>query len=205
MNRTRNRKKREGGNALLESTLCFIFLVPLMVGSVGIGMSLNRAIQANQVTRSAGHMYARGLNFAVTGNKLLLIRMAQGLNLQLTGGDGVVYLTRTLKVGDAECAAGGVSLTDCTNRGQTVITGRIAFGNTSLRTSSYGNPAASFFGSNGDASATDFLKQSALVLSNFNSTLLLGEGESAYIAETYFSSAGTGFGMGKGAYNRSIF
>jgi Flp pilus assembly protein TadG len=68
MNRTRSRKKRQSGNAILESTLCFIFLVPLLVGSVGIGMSLNRAIQANQVTRSAGHMYARGLNFAQTGN-----------------------------------------------------------------------------------------------------------------------------------------
>lgn len=205
MNRTGSRKRREGGNALLESTLCFIFLVPLLVGSVGIGMSLNRSIQANQVTRSAGHMYARGLNFAIAGNKQLLIRMAQGLNLQLTGGDGVVYLTRVLKVGDNQCTAGGVAIAQCTNRGQTVITGRIAFGNTGLRTSSYGNPAGSFFDSNGDASANDFLKQSALVLSNFNSTLALGEGENAYISETFFSSAGTGFGMGKGAYNRSIF
>ena len=205
MSRPRSRKKREGGNAILESTLCFIFLVPLLVGSVGIGMSLNRAIQANQVTRSAGHMYARGLNFAVTGNKQLLIRMAQGLNLQLTGGDGVVYLTRALKVGEAQCTAGGVPVSQCTNLGQTVITGRIAFGNTSLRNSSYGNPAGSFFGANGDASANDFLKQSALLLSNFDSTLVLGAGENAYISETYFSSAGTGFGMGKGAYNRSIF
>lgn len=205
MNRTRNRKKREGGNAILESTLCFIFLVPLLVGSVGIGMSLNRAIQANQVTRSAGHMYARGLNFAQAGNQQLLVRMATGLNLQLTGGDGVVYLTRAVKIGDAQCLAGGVDISQCSNRGQTVITGRIIFGNSSLRTSSYGSPSSAFFNSNGDAAAVDYLKQSALVLSNFNSTLVLGEGENAYIAETFFSSAGTGFGMGKGAYNRSIF
>jgi len=201
----RNRKRSQGGNAILESTLCFIFLVPLMVGSVGIGMSLNRAIQANQVTRSAGHMYARGLNFALTGNKQLLIRMATGLNLQLTGGDGVVYLTRAVKIGDQQCLDGGVDIASCSNRGQTVITGRIVFGNRSLKTSSYGNPADTYFNSNGDASQTDYLKQAALVINNFNATLVLGDGENAYIAESYFSSAGTGFGMGEGAYNRSIF
>ncbi len=201
----RNRKKSQGGNAMLEGTLCFIFLVPLLIGSVGIGMSLNRAIQANQVTRSAGHMYARGLNFAQTGNQQLLVRMATGLNLQLIGGDGVVYLTRAVKIGDQQCLDGGVSLAQCTNRGQTVITSRIAFGNTSLRTSSYGNPSSAFFSSSGDAAAVDYLKQSALVISNFNTTLTLGDGENAYVAETFFSSAGTGFGMGKGVYNRSIF
>lgn len=201
----RNRKRSQGGNAILESTLCFIFLVPLMVGSVGIGMSLNRAIQANQVTRSAGHMYARGLNFAITGNKQLLVRMATGLNLQLTGGDGVVYLTRAVKIGDQQCLDGGVTLAQCSNRGQTVITSRIAFGNLTLRNSSYGNPASTYFNSSGDAAAVDYLKQSALVISNFNTTLVLGDGENAYVSETYFASAGTGFGVGKGAYNRSIF
>ncbi|HNY42052.1 MAG TPA: hypothetical protein PKJ41_16735 [Bryobacteraceae bacterium] len=201
----RNRKRSQGGNAILESTLCFIFLVPLMVGSVGIGMSLNRAIQANQVTRSAGHMYARGLNFAITGNKQLLVRMATGLNLQLTGGDGVVYLTRAVKIGDQQCLDGGVTLAQCSNRGQTVITSRIAFGNLTLRNSSYGNPASTYFNSSGDAAAVDYLKQAALVISNFNTTLVLGDGENAYVSETYFASAGTGFGVGKGAYNRSIF
>jgi hypothetical protein len=201
----RNRKKSQGGNAILEGTLCFIFLVPLLVGSVGLGMSLNRSIQANQVTRSAGHMYARGLNFALAGNQELLVRMATGLNLQLTGGDGIVYLTRAVKIGDQQCLDGGVALSECSNRGQTVITGRIIFGNTSLRTSSYGNPASTYFNSSGDASALDYLKQSALVISNFNTTLTLGDGENAYIAETFFASAGTGFGMGQGVYNRSIF
>ena len=205
MNRTRNRRKSQGGNAILESTLCFIFLVPLLVGSVGIGMSLNRAIQANQVTRSAGHMYARGLKFAQTGNQQLLVRMAAGLNLQLTGGDGVVILTRAIRIGDQQCTNGGVPLYQCTNRGQTVIASRIKFGNTSLRQSSYGNPSSSFFNSAGDAADVDYLKQSALVIPNFHSSLALADGETAYVAETFFSSAGTGFGMGKGAYNRSIF
>ncbi len=201
----RNRKKSEGGNAILESTLCFIFLVPLLIGSVGIGMSLNRSIQANQVTRSAGHMYARGLNFALTGNQQLLVRMATGLNLQLTGGDGVVYLTRAVKIGDQQCLDGGVTIALCGNRGQTVITSRVRFGNTSLRTSSYGNPSSAFFNASGDAAAVDYLKQSALVIPNFSTTLTLGDGESAYVAESFFASAGTGFGMSGGAYNRSIF
>ena len=201
----RNRKKSQGGNAILEGTLCFIFLVPLLVGSVGLGMSLNRSIQANQVTRSACHMYARGLNFTVAGNQQLLVRMATGLNLQITGGDGIVYLTRAVKIGDQQCLDGGVSLSECSNRGQTVITGRIKFGNTSLCTSSYGNPASTYFNSSGNAAEVDYLKQSALVITNFNTTLALGDGENAYVAETYFASAGTGFGMGRGVYNRSIF
>jgi hypothetical protein len=205
MMRNRNRRKSQGGNALIESAFAFIFLVPLMIGSVGVGMSLNRSIQANQVTRSAGHMYARGLNFSQTGNKQLLVRMATGLNLQLTGGDGVVYLTRAVKVGDQQCLDGGVAIASCTNRGQTVITARIAFGNTSLRASSYGSPASTFFNSNGDAAEADYLTKSALVLPSFSSTLDLGNGETAYIAETFFAPAGTGFGFAKGAYNRSIF
>jgi hypothetical protein len=130
--------------------------------------------------------------------------MATGLNLQLTGGEGGLSYP-AVKIGDDQCLAGGVSISTCTNRGQTVITGRIVFGNPSLRLSSYGNPASSFFDADGDAAAVDFLKQSALVIPDFSSTLSLGEGENAYIAETHFSSAGTGFGMGKGAYNRSIF
>jgi len=150
-------------------------------------------------------MYARGLNFAVAGNQQLLVRMATGLNLQVTGGDGVVYLTRAVKIGDQQCLDGGVAISECSNRGQTVITGRIKFGNTTLRTSSYGNPASTYFNSSGDASAVDYLKQSALVISNFNTTLTLGDGENAYVAETFFASAGTGFGMGRGVYNRSIF
>jgi hypothetical protein len=201
----RNRKQSQGGNAILESTLCFVFLVPLMVGSVGIGMSLNRAIQANQVTRSAGHMYARGLNFAITGNQQLLVRMATGLNLQVTGGDGVVYLTHAVRIGDQQCLDGGVALAQCTNRGQTVITSRVRFGNLSLRSSAYGNPASTYFDSYGNATEANYLKQSALVISNFNSTLVLGDGESAYISESFFASAGTGFGVGRGAYSRSIF
>ena len=142
-----------------------------MIGSVGVGMSLNRSIQANQVTRSAGHMYARGLNFSQTGQQTMLVRMATGLNLQLTGGDGVVYLTRAVKDGDQQCLDGGVAIASCTNSGPDRDYGAHRLRQHVASGQFVRSPASTFFNSNGDAAEVDYLKKSALVLPSFSSTL----------------------------------
>jgi hypothetical protein len=179
-----------------------------MLGTVAVGMNLGRTIQAMQVCRDAGHLFARSVDFSTPGNQEMLVRLARGLGLARSGGSGVVYLTRVMYVASTQCTDGGVPLVECTNLNQYVITARIAIGNTALRSSALGMPAPLYFGPNGEASPTNYLKQIALRNAEFGTTLVLSGGDQAYVAETYFApltSTLPGFGAANGVYARTIF
>jgi hypothetical protein len=193
------------GNAMVEVALAWVILTPLLIGSVSLGLNIGRAIQTTQVCRDACHMYVRGVDFSLTGNQDIVVRLAQGLGMTRTGGAGVVTFTKVLFVGQAECTAAGLTTAQCVNLNKAVILQRIRMGDTTLRASSFGAPPSQYLDSQGYTASSDYLTQPSLVVPAFSNLLALNQGEIAYITEAYFSSRGQSLGMSDGTYARSIF
>jgi len=182
------RRSRQSGNSLIEFALGFALLLPLYVWMLVYGLDLKRLMEVSQVSRDAGHMYARGVDFSLPGNQDVLVRLAAGMNMTRTGGAGVVILSRVLKVGSQECTDGGIAVASCTNLGQTVFTQRIVIGNASLHASKIGTPPGALLQSDGSISPADYLTKTAARSSNFSSILNLADGEIAYVSEAWFDS-----------------
>src|SRR5665811_898950 len=143
----RPRRGNRRGNELIEFALVMSLLLPLLFGTVVVGLNLGRSIQVTQVSRDAGHMYSRNVDFSDPGNQNLIQRLAQGLNIRVTGGTGVVILSTIEFIGQAQCDAAGLVGSACTNLNQTVFTHRIVIGNASARSSAFGTPSASLVNS----------------------------------------------------------
>lgn len=199
----KRQRSAESGNVVVEFALVAGFLIPLMLGSFFVGMSLSRAIQVNTLCRSAGSMFVRYVNFQLDNNKGLILRMAQGLSINpmtLTSGNGVVYLSQVMKIGPRECYQGGLgtytastntftATSACSNNGQVVLMKRNAIGNTSLRTSTLGQPASSDYDTSdndGSLLVNAYLTQSNLVAPSFSGSLALADGEQSFVSEAYF-------------------
>jgi hypothetical protein len=172
----------------VEFGLCAIFLMPLYIWTVIVGMDMKRLMQTNQVSRDAGHMYARWVDFSKAGNKDLIVRLASGMNMTRDGGAGVVILSRVMKIGASQCTAGGVALTSCTNKDQIVFIQRIVIGNKDKAPSKFGTPSDSILNSDGTIDAVDYLKNASAVSPNFAATLALTDGEEAFLSECWFES-----------------
>lgn len=186
MRRTSRRSSR--GNSLIEFALAFALLLPLYVWMLVFGLDLRRMMQTSQVSRDAGHMYARGVDFSLPGNQDVLVRLAAGMNMTRTGGAGVVILTRLLKVGEQECLDGGIAVGSCSNLGQTVVTQRIVVGNASLKPSLVASPPDALLKPDGSIIPADYLTKTDARAAGFDSILVLANGETAYVAEAWFDS-----------------
>jgi hypothetical protein len=202
------RRKRQRGNAMIETALCFTFLMPLLMGTVGVGIALIRSIVTLQICRDAGSMYARGVDFSKTPNQDMLVLISTGMNMTRTGGNGEIILTKLMKIGPTECADGTGPLSGCTNNGQTVIVQQIIIGANGLKTSSVGTPPAGLANADGTFDADTYLKDSRFVATGFNTLLSMGDGETACISEAYFKpllNPLPGFGASAGSFARTIF
>jgi hypothetical protein len=184
---TRGRTLGRSGSTLIEFVLAgsFIF-VPLLVGTVTVGMSVLEAIEVTALNRDAGHMFAQGVDFSQGANQNLLVKIAGNLNISPTGGDGVVILSEIDGTG--------------TNTG--VIARRFVIGDATLRASSFGTPDMIDSGGTvtSDASAT---------ATNFTPAVMpMVNGQVAYVAETYFNTSAydwVGLLRGTGIYVRAVF
>jgi hypothetical protein len=172
------------GSTLIEFVLAgsFIF-VPLLVGTMAVGMAMIRSIQVTALNRDAGHMFSQGIDFSQAANQNLLNNISGDLNL--TGGNGVVILSEIVATG--------------TN--QAVIAQRLVVGNASLHASNYGNPDMIDSGGNvtPDASAT---------ATNFTPAVMsMVQGQIAFVAETYFSTSDVSLGglLPNGIYVWAVF
>jgi len=170
-------------------------------------------LQATQLARDVGHMYARQVNFGKPGNLTIVENLGQSLGLSTTGGQGraVVILSALTYVDDNMCAAvgavssGGVHLGSCTNYGYWVFTQRVAIGNPSVRTSNYGSPLTSgptgvIMNSDGTIDMAEYTKKAGAratfsgvnPYANVNGEVSgLPSGEVLYVAE----AAALGFNM----------
>lgn len=199
------RRRRRRGSELVEFALVSCLLFPLMFGTFTLGMNLGRSIQVTQVSRDAGHLYARAVDFSEVANQNLIVRLAQGLNISRTGGNGVVILSTITHIGQEQCDAANLSSSECTNLNKDVFTHRIVVGNPSARASSFGTPGASLVNSRGDV--TNYLTEQGARANHFTSVLALNAGEVAYVSEVYVPSPD--FAMpghnSTGVYGRTIF
>ncbi len=205
----RNRQQ-ERGAALVEFVVSSIFWVPLLLGTLVIGLTLIRAIQVTQVCRDTAHMYAYGVDFSQSSNQNLIINESQGLNMSTSGGNGVIILSTLTYIDSTACAAGGYTTSNCPNYQYVVFTKRITFGNTAVYTSTFGSPSASIISSTGDISTQNYLTDPSVRATNFSPNVMTVNtaGQYVYMAEMYVSSPDLNwwaFIGTPGAYSRAIF
>jgi hypothetical protein len=199
------RRRRQRGNELIEFALVATFLLPLLFGTVVVGLNLGRSIQVTQVSRDAGHMYSREVDFSDPANQAIIERLAQGLNIHTTGGTGVVILSTIEFIGTAQCSAAGLTTGQCTNLNYPVITNRIVIGNAGARASSFGTPNPELIGSNGNVS--NFLTNTSARANGFGTVLAMQAGDVAYLSEVYVPSSDYGLPgyQTTGVYCKTVF
>jgi Flp pilus assembly protein TadG len=178
------RSSAQRGNSLLEFALVSVFLIPILVSTISIGFNTARAIQVTQVIRDAAHMYARFVDFSLSPNQQLLVRLASGLGMTQTGGTGVIILSKVTYIADSDCTGGGLTTAQCTNRNNYVVMNRIVIGNPSFHASNFGTPLSNSLDAKGDT--IDYLRDTSVRAGNFGSILALNSGEFAFVAEGFF-------------------
>jgi Flp pilus assembly protein TadG len=203
-----NRKSRQRGNTMIEFALAMTFLIPLMVGSFTLGINLMRTIQVTQLCRDAGSMYSRSVDFTLTGSQTMLVKMATGLGMTLTGGNGNVILSKVTFISDADCTGQGLAGAACSNRGKYVFMQRIYVGNKALRSSAFGTPNES--GINATTRLVNNIYTDTSAQCNGFGTILTmtSTADSSYLVETFFQGAGwnlPGTNIGNQIYTRGIF
>lgn len=207
------KRRHARGVSTIEFAFSLLVLVPLFLGTGVTGINMIRTLQTVQLSRDAGHMYARGVDFSQTGNQTILVNLGANLGLSATAGQGtaVVILSELTYVDDNTCAAAGAATNgvhngSCTNWNYWVFQQRISIGNTGIRTSNYGSPLTSGPNgvtvnySTGKISLSDYATKSGAraTFSGVNPYSVvngnaqgLPSGQSLYLAE----SASTGFNM----------
>jgi hypothetical protein len=208
MTAERRRAEDERGNAILEFALVISFLGMLLFGTFSVGMTLTKSVQAGVVSRDAGAMFMRQVDFTLAQNKNIVVRLANGMGMTTSGGNGAVVLTKVLKIGTPECAAGGLGVGACPNFDQAVVIKRIVIGNSTLFTSSFGTPTASLIQADGDLSVASYLTDVTARVPNFSSIMTLNAGEHAYVSEAYFLTPEVnlpGYRSNTYVYQRNIF
>jgi hypothetical protein len=201
-------RKRRKGNAIIEFALVITFLVMLLMGTFSVGMTLTKSVQAGVIARDAGAMFMRYVDFTLTGNKALLVRLANGMGMTASGGNGVVIMTQIMMVGTDECAAGGLSTGACPNYNRPVVIKRVKVGNTALYTTTYGKPTATLIQTDGTISTTNYLNDTSVRADNFSSVMTLNGGEYAFVSEAYFKTPEIdmpGYRDNTYVYQRNIF
>ncbi len=206
--RSRDRKDRRG-SAVIEFALTLPILVSLVLGVFMMGLTVIRGISVVQVTRDTAQMFARGLDFSIAANQDIVVRLAAGLNMQRTSGDGTVILSQIMYIGDEQCAAGGFPEGDtrCVNRYWPVFLRRIVIGNASLRESNFGTPNPGLINSQGYVS--NYLTDTSTRAVGFAELMSgMAPGQIAYLVEGYFWAPELALAQmrfGGGVYSRSIF
>ena len=199
------RRGNQRGAEVIEFALVASFLLPFLFGTIVVGLNLGRSVQVTQVSRDAGHMYSRSVDFSAPANKNLIERLAQGLNIRVTGGTGVVILSTIMFAGQAQCTAAELSGGACTNLNQPVFIHRIVVGSAAARSSTFGTPNAGIVDSTGRVS--NYLTEVSARAAGFAAVLPLQAGEVAYVSEVYVPSSDYGLPgyMATGVYSRTVF
>lgn len=156
------------GVSNIEFAFSLLVMVPLLLGTGVMGINMIRALQVVQLARDAGHMYARGIDFALPGNQTVLADLGTDVGLSTTAGQGnaVVIFSSLTYVDKAACAAVGAvdasgnPTAACTNYTRWVFTQRLTVGNTTVHPSNFGSPLTSgptgvTLGSDGKISQSD--------------------------------------------------
>jgi len=208
----------------------FALVGPLILWVFVSGMNIIRSIEVSQVCRDVGNLYIHGTDYSTASAQNTAYYLSQGFGLQLSGnspatasftgnsatndtnsGNGWVVLSEVMYVGTNACSA-LPSGTTCTNQGQYVFLQRIDFGNKNVTfsgrsvASSLGAPSGSA-APNSYGNVPNYLTDSNAVSATAGNYITLGDGQVAYVAETFFSSPDLGFAgyPSGGIYSRTFF
>jgi Flp pilus assembly protein TadG len=191
------RKRSNQGGAVIEFFLLFPFLASLIIGTLMYGTQLVKQLELQQVARDAASMSAHGTDMKDTLTQQIVSRLGQELGWPNTGGllstsPGVVYVS-TIEYLDSTCN-GAVPI--CSNKGNWVYLKSVVYGNTSLRRSNYGAPAACIPGcydpgqTDGSLKPNDTLNNSQAIVTGFTylgtpvtGTAGFQPGQPAYLVE----------------------
>ncbi|HEY2017356.1 MAG TPA: hypothetical protein VGH38_27815 [Bryobacteraceae bacterium] len=204
------KKRRQRGSSAVEMAMSLLILMPLLMGTSVIGMNLLRAIQVTQLCRDVAHMYAYGLDFKTAANQTLLTHLAQGLNVQTSGGNGVVIFSTVTFVAANDCTSGGLqaNTTSCPNMNRAVFTRRFTVGDASKLSSHYGTPVSGIVDSDGYIGPGNYLKDVSARANGFTSLMSLNSGQYAYLTEAFVAAPDLdwkGYMHGTGTYAFNIF
>jgi hypothetical protein len=199
----RPQRRNRGGNTIIEFVLVTsLVLIPLLMGGMVVGFNLIRAIQANQLNRDAGHMFARGVDFSTVsgaGNRAVLTYMAP--RLSTSSGTGALILSGFQYVGPNTC-------NKCANLGHAVFLQQLTIGNASLLSSHFGTVPAGSMKQDGSGIVINPYTDTSVQADGILGALSMNDGDLAYVSETYYSSTDfdiAGFLSPSGVYCRAIF
>ena len=184
------RKRKDQGHSILEFALIAMPTVTMLLGVVVVGVDLGRSDQVTEICRDADAMYVRGVDFSLSGNQQELVRLGSNMNLQTSGGDGLVTLSKVVFLPDPAC--GTPPDPNCT-QGKNVLMQRIVFGNTTLQSTHYPTAGTVTFDSQGNV-ANDTTDSNAVINNFVANALQLKPNEVSYIAETYFRTTDVSMG-----------
>jgi hypothetical protein len=206
----RIRSKTQKGQAMLEFSIVAISLAFLFAGAFTIGAMLNKALQVSNVTRSAAVLMVTAvtntkanLNLVLPQNQRILIREANGLGMASDAqydpsstGNGAIFLSKIILVGNNECAAGvspipnGVppwTTTSCPNYNSYVFAYYVAIGNNTRWASAFGAPPTADVQSDGTLSAVSIATDTHAQVSagTLSGVITLAQSQYALVSETY--------------------
>jgi hypothetical protein len=218
------RNPKESGSTIVEFAIMAPSLILLFFGTTGLGIMMGRYSQAVQVARDVAHMYSDGVDFSKAANQSIVTQqLASGTGMTNTGGNGVVILSQIRSIYQVDCTASAIS--PCTNLGLPVFTQRVYFGNTGLRTSSFGTPSTSILDAQGNIAPAVYLSNSnsSVQTTGFEAVMdnavfratgtpgvppAQGQGDTAYVVEVFFQYPDIGFlgwSTAGGAYASFIY
>ena len=202
--------KAQNGQAILEFSLIAFSLALMFAGAFTVGAMLNKALQVSNVTRSAAVLMVTSvtnpkadLNLVLPQNQRILIREANGLGMASDAqydpsptGNGAIFLSKVILVGDNECAAGvspiptGVppwTTATCANYNTYVIAYYVAIGNNTRWASAIGTPPSADIQSDGTVSAVNIATDTRVQIptTTISPIITLAQGKYALISETY--------------------
>ena len=129
-------RKSSKGVAIFEFALSMLVMVPLLLGTIGIGVEMVQSMQVIQLARDAGRLYGANANtdLSATNYRNILGKLGASVGLHTaagdTGGNAVLILT-TVKY---------INTVGTTNYQHWVFHHRLVMGNSNFRTSSFGSP-----------------------------------------------------------------
>jgi hypothetical protein len=205
---TMKKHKREAGHSILEFALVAIPTVFLLLGVVVIGINLGRAVQVAQICRDSDSMFVRGVPLYQASAQSFVARLGQTLNLQTSGGDGIVILSKVQFIPDPACGTpSSPGYADCTN-GTHRLVQRIIFGDTTLPGTHYPTHGTVTYDSLDQVN--NYSTDANAVIDNFATLALqLKPLEISYISEAYFrnslSNLNVWTGSNAGIYAQAFF
>jgi hypothetical protein len=145
------RRRNRRGVAIIEFSFATLVLVPLLLGTIGIGLNLVQHLQTVQLARDAGYMYARQVDFTQTANKTMIAGLGAdvGLSTNASTSRAVLILSTVKYVDSAMCQSDNKwnittnTPNGCTNYQQWVFAQRIVIGAPAVQSSGFGSPVTS--------------------------------------------------------------